>query len=143
MGNLGGLNWTEEQWEEYQARRNAGKGRLKPSSPVPEPDEAPEAKLQARIETYCADRGLYCFHDRSRKKNDPGFPDCVIACRAGRVVWLELKSKCGRLRPDQRRVRDMLIFCGHEWHLVRSYRHFIQIMEIEEGSGDAAKADKD
>jgi hypothetical protein len=48
----------------------------------------------------------------------PGFPDLIVA-RAGRVLYLELKSARGRLSADQERWRDTLQAAGQDWRLVR------------------------
>jgi hypothetical protein len=132
------LRWTQEQFEEYQARRkHAGyvpllsHSREISSKDDSQPDQGKEIDLQSKIERFCRGHGFYFFHDRSRECNAKGFPDLVIALKAGRVIWLELKSAKGRLRPDQKQVRMMLLALGHEWHEVRSYRQFLRIVQGE------------
>ena len=49
----------------------------------------------------------------------PGFADLVILC-AGRVLFLELKSRNGRLSPAQEAFRDAVTAQGFGWALVRS-----------------------
>lgn len=48
-----------------------------------------------------------------------GFADLLILCE-GRVLFLELKSPKGRLRPNQETFRDAVIAQGFGWALVRS-----------------------
>ena len=48
-----------------------------------------------------------------------GFTDLMILCE-GRVLFLELKSPKGRLRPNQETFRDAVIAQGFGWALVRS-----------------------
>jgi hypothetical protein len=127
------LRWTEDQLLEYQLKTRRKKVQSSSNSP-PVVDDQPERALQDRLEAYCRENGLYAFHDRSRRKNAPGHPDLVIACPGGRVLWLELKSRTGRLTADQKRVRLQLLCCGHEFHLIRSYRQFLDLVE-EKGSG--------
>lgn len=129
------LRWTTEQYEEYEAKRKlavcvplSGHSSRICHQDVSKPDPDKEIDLQAKIERFCRQSGFYFFHDRSRECNAKGFPDLVIALPAGRVVWMELKSAKGRLRPEQKQVRLMLMALGHEWHEVRSYRQFIGIV---------------
>ena len=49
----------------------------------------------------------------------PGVADLMVLC-AGRVLFLELKSPSGRLRPAQARFRDAVRAQGFGWALVRS-----------------------
>lgn len=130
----GGLRWTEEQLAQYRERRGPP-ARLDKSGPgFDNPrdsfDHAPESDLQRKCEDLCTERGLPFFHDRSRGKNRPGFPDLVIALPGGRTAWCELKKpKTGRLTDDQKRWRLMLLHLGHEWYEVRSFRQFCGIVE--------------
>ena len=48
-----------------------------------------------------------------------GFADLMVLCE-GRVLFLELKSPKGRLRPNQETFRDAVIAQGFGWALVRS-----------------------
>lgn len=45
-----------------------------------------------------------------------GFPD-IVAVVGGRVIFRELKPEAGRLEPDQRRWRDVLLEHGQDWAL--------------------------
>jgi len=49
----------------------------------------------------------------------PGFADLVVISQ-GQVVFLEVKSPSGRLRPAQEAFRDDVIKQGFGWALVRS-----------------------
>ena len=49
----------------------------------------------------------------------PGFADLIVLCD-GRVLFLELKSLKGKLRPDQEAFRDSVLAQGFGWALVRS-----------------------
>ena len=48
-----------------------------------------------------------------------GFADLMVICD-GRILFLELKSPKGRLRPDQETFRDGVLAQGFGWALVRS-----------------------
>lgn len=127
----GGLRWSEEQLAEWQQRARKPTSGLSGSLPLPGKEEADpglERDLQDRVEDWCADNGYPFFHDRSRGKNVPGFPDLVIALRSGRTLWLELKSKSGRLSAEQKLFRLKLLALGHEWYEVRSYKRFLEVV---------------
>ncbi|MFQ5439681.1 MAG: VRR-NUC domain-containing protein [Paracoccaceae bacterium] len=49
----------------------------------------------------------------------PGFADLMVLCDA-RVLFLELKSRKGKLSPAQEAFRDAVTAQGHGWALVRS-----------------------
>jgi len=48
-----------------------------------------------------------------------GFADLIVLCE-GRVLFLELKSRKGKLSPTQEAFRDAVLAQGHGWALVRS-----------------------
>lgn len=64
------------------------------------PPTMSEEQFQQRILDYCQLRGLLVFHDHDSRRNNPGFPDLVIVGQHG-VVFAELKTDTGKLRPDQ------------------------------------------
>jgi hypothetical protein len=49
----------------------------------------------------------------------PGFADLLVISE-GRLLFLEVKSAKGRLRPDQEGFRDTVCAQGFGWALVRS-----------------------
>lgn len=63
------------------------------------PPPLSEKDLQTRIVEYARLLGLLVFHDNDSRKNAAGFPDLVIVGK--RVLFAELKSEGGRLRPEQ------------------------------------------
>lgn len=77
-----------------------------------------EASLQSAVLDLADTLGYYAHHcrpaiNRSGKwstpiQGDPGFPDLVLAHPSGAVVFLELKSKTGRLTEAQIRWGERL-----------------------------------
>jgi hypothetical protein len=69
------------------------------------------------------------FHDSRREvrpgvlvgdRRAAGWPDLALISEAQRrLVLVELKSRRGRLRPDQRRCIDLLLAAGCEVHVWR------------------------
>lgn len=61
------------------------------------------------------------------KQGDKGFPDLTLVSDDGQVVYAELKTEVGILKPEQIVWRDRLIAAGQEWHLWRP-RHLDEII---------------
>lgn len=121
------MRWTQDQYDNYLAQARGPFARQ--TVEIEEPDTGPERKLQERIETYLKQEGFYFFHDRSRGANKAGQPDLVVALYEGRVLWLELKSKHGRLSPEQIMTRRMLLALGQEFYEIRSFKVFLNIIQ--------------
>ena len=129
-------NWTKEDARAYELRSRLWTGNpdVEVSGVVVEKaDDAPEYKLQAKIEAWCKQNGFPFHHDRSRGCNTAGFPDLVIALAGGITLWVELKSAKGRLSDDQRKWQAMLIYLGHKHFVIKSFRQFLQAVELAKG----------
>jgi len=133
-GNMRRDNLFTQEWlDDYNRKRGIGPPLFTPAvvpweSPSEEIDEGPESELQDKIEAYCRQEQFYFFHDRSQRANRKGFPDLVIALKAGRTLWLELKSKGGVMSAEQKQVRLQLLALGHEHHVVKSFKRFKEII---------------
>lgn len=68
----------------------------------------------------------------------PGFSDLIVVSE-GRVLFLELKSKTGRLSPAQERFRDQVQAQGFAWALVRSIDEVLAALGAFEFQFKAAK----
>ena len=69
-----------------------------------------EAELQAAIVDTAELAGWLVFHDHDSRLNPAGLPDLVLV-KPPRVVFLELKSEKGRVRPEQQIWLDALAGC--------------------------------
>jgi len=122
--------WTQEQLKEYMVdymanRRYPGDTLAKEHA---QPDLGPESKLQAKIQKWAKDKGFPVFHDRSRKKNVPGWPDITLCLPKGVVLYLELKSARGVLQAEQKQIRQQMIYLKHNYYVVKSYKQFQEII---------------
>ena len=70
-----------------------------------------EAELQKRVLDLCDLLGLLVFHDNDSRRNRAGFPDLVIVGRH-RVLYRELKTDTGQLRPEQKTWLNRLVAAG-------------------------------
>jgi len=125
--------WSKEHLAEYMERRQHWNTEpLEHARPSfykdPTPDKGRESKLQAKIIKWALDKGYPVFHDRSRKKNVPGWPDLTICLPEGIVLFLELKSAKGVMRPEQKHIRQQMVFLGHHHFVVKSYKGFLSII---------------
>jgi len=120
-----GIRWTQEKLAEYL--NNFGKPDIDYGI-NDTPDKGRESKLQKRCEDFCRRNGYPYFHDRSRKKNKAGWPDLTICLPKGRTIFVELKSEKGELRKEQKKTQQMMIFLGHEFYKVQSYKKFVEII---------------
>jgi len=74
-----------------------------------------EKDLQRKLEGVLTDLGFLWFHDRSLqhatvRTSNPGFPDvCAVHPSNGVLVFIELKSDRGQMRPAQLLWKDALV----------------------------------
>lgn len=122
------MSWTEDQVIAYMAKRqqfsSQGAGAMEDV-----PDPGPESRLQVKCLRYCRDHGYPVWHDQSRKRNDPGWPDLIVFQPEGQVRLIELKAGNRKLRKEQEQLRRQFNWLGYEVHICRSYKRFIEIIE--------------
>lgn len=95
------------------------------------PDEGPESQLQKKIMEHCRKHGWPVFHDRSRRRNQPGWPDLFMFLPEGGVVLMELKAGNKKLRKEQKELRRVLNWLGHNVYIVRSFKRFLEVVECQ------------
>jgi len=78
-----------------------------------------EAEFQAAILEMAQRLGWLCYHVYDSRRSVPGFPDIVAVHPVHGVVFLELKTVKGRVRPEQKRWVDMLNTAGQRAYIVR------------------------
>ena len=121
------MNWTEDQLAAYMAQRQDMRRGPDPVEDVPDP--GPESRLQARCLQYCKDRGWPVWHDWSRKRNNPGWPDLIVFKPEGVVKLVELKAAAGKLRREQEAMKRQFMYLKHEVQVVRSFKRFVEVVE--------------
>jgi len=77
-----------------------------------------EKELQQTVLEMFGWHSWLTYHTYDSRMSQPGFPD-VVAVKGHRVVWMELKSKKGKIRPEQRVWLDQLVLSQSEVYLVR------------------------
>lgn len=69
-----------------------------------------EKQLQAQVLQLARLSGWRCYHTYDSRRSAPGFPDLVLV-RPPRLIFVELKTTTGRLRPTQAEWLDDLAGC--------------------------------
>ena len=72
-----------------------------------------EAAFQGAVVELARYHRCQVWHDNDSRRNAPGFPDLVIVGRRG-VLWRELKTERGRLRPEQEMWLSRLTRAGQD-----------------------------
>lgn len=90
------------------------------------PENGPEG-WATWVTDYAEARGWTWWHDLDARRNAAGFPDYLLIRE--RVVWVELKSETGTVRPAQRKFAARLVRAGQEYHLWRP-RNRAEVLEV-------------
>jgi len=129
--------WSQTELDAFLARRAASRTGTPLNSDSTAPagtrGELRESKIRADVIEYCRVRGWLVFSGTTAHATGRtvGEPDLTVAAHLGLVYFVELKSKTGKLRPEQAAVATWLERLGHKWLLVRSLKEFIAATEIE------------
>lgn len=95
--------------------------------------EAKESDLHDKIIDECKRRGWLYFHSRMDKKTNrtKGEPDFIIFAECGRHIFLEAKSKTGKLSSEQLGVIAWARKLGTDIHIVSSFEEVLVIFNHE------------
>ncbi len=90
-----------------------------------------EAKLHDEILTYCRSKGWRVVHSRMDRPSTSGVgsPDFVVAVDGGRTIWVEAKTRKGKLTTEQEAWLMALKALGHHAWVVRSLSEFVEMCE--------------
>ncbi len=88
-----------------------------------------EAELHEQIFDACRQRGWIALHGSmaERSHRTLGEPDFTILADGGRVLFVECKTRTGKLSPAQAALKFHAEKLGHTIHVVRSLEDFISI----------------
>lgn len=82
-------------------------------------DRGPDS-LEASLRKLLAEYDLFGFHNRDSRRAEAGWPDWEIIGAYGKgVIYRELKSQRGELKPAQRLVGARLQAAGMDWAVWR------------------------
>lgn len=91
-----------------------------------------EDELHAAILGECRRRGWIPLHGQMqfRTRRPLGEPDFVIAIEGGRTLWVEAKTRTGKLSTEQQAFGAYLEKMGHQLHVVRSLEDFLRVVNV-------------
>ena len=78
-----------------------------------------ESQFQGAVIEMAEMLNWMAYHVYDSRRSVPGFPDIVAVHRTHGVLWLELKTMKGRVRPEQKRWIDALRAVGERAFIVR------------------------
>ena len=89
-----------------------------------------EANLHDQIFDLCRQRVWIALHGSmaERSHRTLGEPDFTILADRGRVLFVECKSRTGKLSPAQAALKLHAETLGHTIHLVRNYDDFLTLL---------------
>lgn len=89
-----------------------------------------EASLHEEIFDECRRRGWIALHGSMAERTcrTLGEPDFVILAGAGRVLFVECKTRTGKLSPAQVALKHHAETLGHTVHVVRSLDDFLNLL---------------
>lgn len=95
-----------------------------------------ECDLHEEIFDECRRRGWIALHGSMAERTcrTLGEPDFVILADGGRVLFVECKSRAGKLSPAQAALKFHAEKLGHMVHLVRSMEEFFAVVNRTDGT---------
>lgn len=97
---------------------------------LPAAQSEDEGELHEQVRRECERRGWVCLHGSmaARTHRTLGEPDFVILADGGRVFFVELKRRTGKLSLAQAAMQCHMRKLGHEMHVVRSLAEFCAVV---------------
>lgn len=77
-----------------------------------------ERQFQTRVTTFATAIGWWVYHPYDSRRSREGWPDLTLI-RGSRLLFLELKTQSGRIRPEQLDVITRLKTAGQTALIVR------------------------
>ena len=89
-----------------------------------------ERDLHEQVFDECRRRGWIALHGSMAERTcrTLGEPDFVILAGGGRVLFVECKSRSGKLSPAQSALKFHAEKLGHTVHVVRSMKDFLELL---------------
>lgn len=115
---------TQQDVNAYNARR------LPREHALSQGGVSKEAELHRQILDECKRRGWIAFHGSMahRTFRTPGEPDLLLLLPKGRFLMVELKTKTGKLSPDQQAIHAWAAQLDHTVHILRSMEEFLKLV---------------
>jgi hypothetical protein len=89
-----------------------------------------ERELQRLCEGSLAQKEIWFHHLSTRARESTGMPDLLFVL-SGRPCAVELKSRTGKLRKEQREVMARMKSNGWEVYLIRSWEEWLGVFDLK------------
>ena len=86
-----------------------------------------ESRIQQKILQHCKQTDIVAFKIDSTSRR--GVPDLLAILRDGSVLFIEVKTRAGRLSPLQKQMHTKLEEQNAKVYTVKSVQEFIEIIE--------------
>lgn len=86
-----------------------------------------ETDIMRQIREYLQWHGWYVIRNQQSLGSHPGLSD-LTAIRAGRVLWIEVKTAKGKLSKAQEKFKQCIEMAGGEFVLARSIEDIEQYL---------------
>lgn len=108
------------------------------ASPAPGVAQSPqaasrsEADLHDKISKHCRENGWVCFHGSMahRAMRTIGENDFHCLLPGGIVLFVECKTKTGKLSPEQLGMKMWMEKLGHKMHVIRTLEEFVALCQL-------------
>lgn len=118
---------TDDQLKIMQMRVEAGRRVKSPKVEIVDAFEGAESKLHQMIAEDVKKRRWLCFHGVTHKSSGrtAGEPDLTV-CAPGKVYFIEVKKKGGKLSQDQTIVRHLLLALEQNYSTCYSFNDYLR-----------------
>lgn len=91
-----------------------------------------EGDFQTQVTSMARMLGWKTYHTYRSTRSDPGFPDLVCVHPRLGLVFLELKTRTGKVKPEQFEWNQALVTSGERAYIVRP-EHIEQLEGLFKG----------
>jgi len=93
-----------------------------------------EVKLERELQKHCNSlltrHNIKFLHLSHRAREKKGWPDLTFVLPGSRPIAVELKTKDGRLRPEQKEMLAGMAADGWETYVIRDYDSFRKLVDL-------------
>lgn len=127
------MNVSPAEFLAMAARCERGRNRGKAALDAPVQGVDRERDLHEQTTAELTRRRLYFVHSRMDRAatNGAGTPDYIVAMPDGVTLWLELKTRVGKLSAEQQTAKHLLERSGHRHFIVRSFSQLLEVLETK------------
>ncbi len=125
------MRWTQAEYDAHLMRQMASRNRDHNKNIENLQKIVNERDLHERIICHCEFKRWQYLHGAMSRRTfrTVGEPDFIILADAGRVFFVECKSKNGKLSEEQLAFKFHAELNGHKIYIVRSMEEFLEAVK--------------